>query len=51
VLLPEGVYSSDAQVSEIIGKADLVVRFEHAGKEMTGTVASLMKKMKFPRSL
>lgn len=48
VLLPEGVYSADAQVNEIIAKADLIVRFEHLGEEMTGTAASLMKKMKLP---
>lgn len=48
VLLPEGIYSAKAEVNEIIGNADLVVHFEHLGKEMTGTPASLMTKMKLP---
>jgi len=49
LLLPsDGAYSLSAQAREILRNADLVVHFDDLGKEMTGTPASLMKKMKNP---
>ena len=49
VLLPgDGPFALGPKATEIIDKADLVVRFEHQAKQMTGTPASLMEKMKHP---
>ena len=46
--LGDAVYGLPEFYADQIRKADLVVRFDHLGKEMTGTAASLMKKLKFP---
>lgn len=49
VLVPHhGPRDLTAEALEIIQNADLTVRFDHLGKEMAGTPASLMKKMKGP---
>jgi hypothetical protein len=49
LLLPSGVaYSLSTQAHEILRNADLVVHFDDLEKEMTGTQASLMKKIKKP---
>jgi hypothetical protein len=46
VLLPgDGPFASGPKALEIMGKADLIVRFEDQGKEMTGTPASLTKQI------
>jgi hypothetical protein len=48
LLQGDGPFAPGPKASEIMEKADCIVEFKHQGKEMTGTPASLMKKMKFP---
>lgn len=49
VLLPhDGPRDLSTKAQEIIAKSDFTVRFQHLGKELPGTPASLMAKMKFP---
>lgn len=49
LLMPSNeVYALTEGESKIRDAADLVVRFEDMGKDLEGTIASLMKKMKFP---
>jgi hypothetical protein len=48
LLRGDGPFALRPKASEIMDKADFVVEFKRQGKEMTGTPASLMKKMEFP---
>jgi hypothetical protein len=48
LLQGDGPFAPGPKASEVMDKAEFIVEFKHQGKEMTGTPASLMKKMEFP---